>query len=114
MATTRPSTNSWAMTRRRCAERDAHGNLLLARARAAEEQVHQIRAGHEQHETGQREQQRQRVAVIRAHAADAFGRPQRGESEAAVSVKACAVAIHRKRRLEQRRRDRGDVVGRAR
>ena len=67
--------------RARRAERQAHGDFVLARGRARQHQVGEVRARDQEHEAGHREQQLQRHVVLRAEPADA-GRPRiRGEAE---------------------------------
>ena len=93
----------------RRADRQAHGDLALARGRARQHQVRQVRAGDQQHQPGGREQQPQRRLVVAAQRRDAGAGRERAELERQIALRVLGAVARRQRRLEDRRRDRGEL-----
>ena len=55
----------------RCADRDPHGNLAIARARTRQKQVRQIRARNQENQGGDGKQELERIFIPRPQRADA-------------------------------------------
>ena len=69
----------------RRADRQPHGDLALAGGRASQQQIREVGAGDQQHQSGGREQHDQRLAELIAHIRHAGARRQRRQFRLPVS-----------------------------
>jgi hypothetical protein len=90
---------------------DTHRNLLLPSAGTSEQQIHEVHAGHEQHQSGHGQQDPECRSVSRPQLTHAVGGRHDGQPKAPVPFQSARITVRRKRCLQETWAERAHVLG---